>query len=99
MSEGKNEGKYLKYERPVREDLAKDREDLVKTALTLFLGEYFQPKPISTQDTLGYLPLTRGKRGSRKRSKSNLISTLWERCTSILFKESPSVCRLLFLQQ
>ena len=94
MSQGKNEGKYLKSQnkRLVKEDLVKVREDLVKTALTLFLGEYFQPKPTSTQDTSGYLPLTRGKR-----SKSNSIRTLWENCTSIQFKENPSYCRLLFL--
>ena len=48
LSEGKNEGKYLKSQ---KKRLV--REDLVKTALTLFLGEYFQSQPTKTHDTLG----------------------------------------------
>ena len=44
LSEGKNEGKYLKSQ---KKKLV--REDLVKRALTLFLGEYFQPQPTKTQ--------------------------------------------------
>ena len=44
LSEEENEGKYLKSQ---KKKLV--REDLVKRALTLFLGEYFQPQPTKTQ--------------------------------------------------